>query len=231
MGKTNILQHKSWHVYSEKNRERVRRDEEKAKQEEEKKAQRALAAEQEARLDHLRANCSSSTADGYSDRKLKQHALKGNPEREAEERIAKERLESRFTMYLGGNRDGKMKAPWYATSDYGRASTKSQSERRKKLEDPLESIKKSLSESEKDSNSINSKPHGEKQLNASFNAVERLRLERLQREAQERRRTDELLGIHMPKSSVERHLQNDNYYHSQFNPQNTRRNRSRFNPY
>ncbi|KND04860.1 uncharacterized protein SPPG_00559 [Spizellomyces punctatus DAOM BR117] len=55
MGKLNILQHKSWHVYNEVNQERVRKDEEAARIEEEKKKERALQADREARLALLRS--------------------------------------------------------------------------------------------------------------------------------------------------------------------------------
>ncbi|KAI9205796.1 uncharacterized protein BJ171DRAFT_499622 [Polychytrium aggregatum] len=54
MGKLNILQHKSWHVYSRENQERVRRDEENARIEEEEKQRRIDQAEQEVRLKILR---------------------------------------------------------------------------------------------------------------------------------------------------------------------------------
>ncbi|CAG8608691.1 16727_t:CDS:2 [Racocetra fulgida] len=51
----NILPHKSYHVYNLKNRERVRKDEEKARQEEEAKAQRKEIS-RERRLQILREN-------------------------------------------------------------------------------------------------------------------------------------------------------------------------------
>ncbi|KAG5455547.1 MAG: hypothetical protein BJ554DRAFT_5002 [Olpidium bornovanus] len=54
-GSLNILQHKSWHVYNEKNREKVRRDEEEAAREAERKRQKAEFAESERRLVLLRA--------------------------------------------------------------------------------------------------------------------------------------------------------------------------------
>eukprot|EP01134_Creolimax_fragrantissima_P003303 CFRG3303T1 len=54
MGKTNILQHKSWHVYNRDNVEKVRRDEENARLEQEEKDSRIAFAEQEARTEALR---------------------------------------------------------------------------------------------------------------------------------------------------------------------------------
>jgi uncharacterized membrane protein len=50
----NILPHKSYHVYNLKNKERVRKDEEKAKQEEAAKEERSRIAEREHRLSVLR---------------------------------------------------------------------------------------------------------------------------------------------------------------------------------
>ncbi|KAJ3019767.1 hypothetical protein HKX48_001783 [Thoreauomyces humboldtii] len=56
MGKLNLLQHKSWHVYNEVNRERVRKDEEEARREEAKKAIPAQKADADSRLTQLRKN-------------------------------------------------------------------------------------------------------------------------------------------------------------------------------
>ncbi|KAG0263786.1 hypothetical protein DFQ27_001611 [Actinomortierella ambigua] len=52
----NILQHKSWHVYSQKNRERVLKDEAKAGAAEAAERERHTTAEQEHRLAILRHN-------------------------------------------------------------------------------------------------------------------------------------------------------------------------------
>ncbi|KAG0011301.1 hypothetical protein BGZ81_002250, partial [Podila clonocystis] len=50
----NILQHKSWHVYSQKNRDKVRKDEANAEAEQKKVEDRAIAADREHRLAVLR---------------------------------------------------------------------------------------------------------------------------------------------------------------------------------
>ncbi|KAK9760271.1 hypothetical protein K7432_015898 [Basidiobolus ranarum] len=54
MPQLHILQHKSWHVYNQENRDKVSRDEEKARKEEEEKEQKTLRAESEHRLNLLR---------------------------------------------------------------------------------------------------------------------------------------------------------------------------------
>ncbi|KAF9565478.1 hypothetical protein EC968_004154 [Mortierella alpina] len=50
----NILPHKSWHVYSQKNRDKVRRDEAKAEEEQKQIQDRSIAADREHRLALLR---------------------------------------------------------------------------------------------------------------------------------------------------------------------------------
>ncbi|KAG0038386.1 hypothetical protein BGZ82_000344 [Podila clonocystis] len=50
----NILQHKSWHVYNQKNRDKVRKDEANAEAEQKKVEDRAIAADREHRLAVLR---------------------------------------------------------------------------------------------------------------------------------------------------------------------------------
>ncbi|KAJ3055754.1 hypothetical protein HK097_009407 [Rhizophlyctis rosea] len=137
MGKLNILQHKSWHVYSEKNREKVRRDEEKARVEEAKKAERALQADREARLNTLRANSKARNLDPgdtyeqlhnapneppqhinfFPELETGRSASRGNAELEAERKAEKAKEEQKHTWYFGETRDGKKEVPWYATKD------------------------------------------------------------------------------------------------------------------
>ncbi|KAI7819327.1 hypothetical protein BC939DRAFT_460434 [Gamsiella multidivaricata] len=59
----NILQHKSWHVYSQKNQDKVRKDEAKAEAGEKQIQERALAADREHRLAILRQRAQHRTVD------------------------------------------------------------------------------------------------------------------------------------------------------------------------
>ncbi|KAK3811405.1 MAG: hypothetical protein J3R72DRAFT_74508 [Linnemannia gamsii] len=60
----NILQHKSWHVYSQKNQERVKRDEAKAEAEEKQTQERAISADREHRLTVLRQRAARRHTNG-----------------------------------------------------------------------------------------------------------------------------------------------------------------------
>ena len=67
MPKLNILPKKSWHVYSSDNREKVRRDEEKARIEEEKEEQRRLKYERDFRLETMRNRAKDRQGDSNGD--------------------------------------------------------------------------------------------------------------------------------------------------------------------
>ncbi|KAJ8324901.1 hypothetical protein QVD99_000196 [Batrachochytrium dendrobatidis] len=144
MGKLNLLPHKSWNVYSQKNIEKVRQDERQAELKGESKHQRATKAEQEIRLETLRARAisrsgitntvtelsndhkepfgSSSHHRTDSDhRKSKPLHHTTNQELDAEKLAEKKKWERKLTVYLGETRDGKKETPWYADMDYGRS--------------------------------------------------------------------------------------------------------------
>ncbi|KAJ3292233.1 Leukocyte receptor cluster member 1 [Borealophlyctis nickersoniae] len=226
MGKLNILQHKS-----EKNRERVRQDEEKARLEEEKKAQRALEADREARLDlmrrkaHAKREITGGPADvsqtsltlaeepgeapqGHINFFAELEAAAGkaqgvNAEYEAEKKAEKEKYEKQFTWYLGETRDGKKEVPWYATKDLkapspppkpaGRRGKKEKEDMLKEMDDPLSSISKYLEAKDKDKTKKSSRSKPRTSSSSSSSSLERLRAERLAREAAERKRAEAVL--------------------------------------
>lgn len=69
--KMNILHHKSWHVRTKKNIEKVRRDEQRALEEQTEKARKADIAEQERRIQQLRSKFSVSQPDDQLHRNAK----------------------------------------------------------------------------------------------------------------------------------------------------------------
>ncbi|KAJ3179661.1 Leukocyte receptor cluster member 1 [Geranomyces variabilis] len=146
MGKLNLLHHKSWHVYNEANRARVRADEEAARLADAKKQEPALHADQEARLTQLRRKAASrriaeegsvpslepspATATReepvhsghillFSDAEAASRSigLQKNPRREAESAAKAKAEADKFTWYLGETLDGKKAKPWYAAAD------------------------------------------------------------------------------------------------------------------
>ncbi|KAJ3193185.1 hypothetical protein HK101_005281 [Irineochytrium annulatum] len=68
-GGLQILQHKSWHPYNQKNKDRVRRDEEKAKKEEDDKKWRSGLADQEHRITELRKRARGKDGDDGDEQK------------------------------------------------------------------------------------------------------------------------------------------------------------------
>lgn len=121
-----ILQHKSWHVWNEKNITKVRQDEAKAKLKDDEKEKKFLAAEAEARLVRLRR---AATGDASKDVLAPELDLLGPPPPDAvgdagyEAEQAKKQDRERRAL---GIRDLKFEdvtklAPWYATASTAQA--------------------------------------------------------------------------------------------------------------
>lgn len=136
----NILHHKSWHVRTKKNIEKVRRDEQKALEEQTEKARKADIAEQERRIQQLRNKFSVNQPVEESNQKDKdgqqapvipavvrsskqhinffQHEYDNakNKAHALEKKIEQETWEKKVGIltYLGGNQSGgKSELPWY----------------------------------------------------------------------------------------------------------------------
>ncbi|KAF9932198.1 Leukocyte receptor cluster member 1 [Linnemannia zychae] len=169
----NILQHKSWHVYSQKNQDRVKRDEAKAEAEEKKTQRRAIAADQEHRLMILRQRAAKRYAnvpgiedgediDAHSDALIpiandtvavakpkSEHdtaSKKGNPEYEAEQKAKERKWERTIAVHLDSANSGP--TPWYTTPGAGSmtaTSKKSGDTSFSKIqEDPLQNMRTML---------------------------------------------------------------------------------------
>ncbi|KAJ3077937.1 hypothetical protein HDU99_000882 [Rhizoclosmatium hyalinum] len=247
-----ILKHKSWHVYNEKNRERVRKDEEKAKQEDDEKKGRAVKADQEYRLGVLRSRAGSDKKRSREDSESKEpefesagrpgvhlnlfgdlesgkalHRDGSNAEHEQEKAKEKAKFEKQFTMYLGQEvgKDGAPTIPWYAKeSSEDKVGVKKL--KTELLEDPAakfisadrsERPHKEGKEVKKDKKKDKSKKHNHTKHEAKSKSMEELRKERMEREAHERKRAEELLKP--APDSMER----SRGYNSAFNPELSRR--------
>ncbi|KAI8915190.1 hypothetical protein DFJ77DRAFT_358998 [Powellomyces hirtus] len=163
-----------------------------------------------------------------------------------DEKKAKEKAEAdRYTWYLGETRDGKKDTPWYAAPDpisaarslppegplgikIGEKKRAQKDERRKVRDDPLTAVLKGTGKIGKAS----SKETGSHKRGTRFgkgaralptsqpsSTIEKLRAERLRREAEERLKTEQLLN---PSAAPIRHEKETSFYNSQFNPHATR---------
>ena len=118
-GGLNILPHKSWNVYNRDNRERVRRDEERARQDEEDRIRRERAATSELRRQTL---LSKRGKNGGGRQEENRHVNLFADQENAAERAAPEpKPEADERFRLGGERA----SPWYTRSGGEDAPTSS----------------------------------------------------------------------------------------------------------
>ncbi|TPX34766.1 hypothetical protein SeMB42_g07280 [Synchytrium endobioticum] len=239
----NILKHKSWHVYNKQNIERVRQDERRAAEEQERRDAKAQFAEQERRIASLRSQKHARLPDiddavEASERPSKASKLERfslfdeppnagtNPEYEDDKRKEKEKLERQYTMYLGQDRAGPPQLPWYMRSKEETKRDDSNSHKvnnetnkkdlRLKREDPMAGH----ISNHKPQSSETSKRKALPIPTSSSPAfdIQKLREQRLKREASERHKTNVLINSGKPPDEIIKHKEDDRFYHSQFNP-------------
>ncbi|KAJ3276827.1 hypothetical protein HDV01_002882 [Terramyces sp. JEL0728] len=219
MGKLNISHHKSWHVYSKDNINKVKADEKKAAEEEQLRQDRILKADQEAKKKLLRDNAGLRTEEKVQRVHLfeEEEKLHGFEKAIDDKQLDQKVKEDKHTWFLGETRDGKKDTPWYAEKDYGkelrekaadpakmyiitdsRKRREKSEKRRKEREDPIKLLGKII---RKEKKSVQKK------------TVEQMRQERLEREEAERIRTRQHLN-----PNHNRHTADSGYYNSQFNP-------------
>ncbi|KAG0278066.1 hypothetical protein BGZ95_004771 [Linnemannia exigua] len=161
-----------WHVYSQKNQERVRRDEAKAEAEEKQTQERAIAADREHRLAVLRQRAARRYTNGPGlDEGLDEEEIeaqpgpvtpgpndtlamikpdtsskKGNPEYEAEVKAKEKKWERTIAMHLDSASRGP--TPWYTTPTAGSMTTTSKKHDNNNFvkirEDPLQNMRSML---------------------------------------------------------------------------------------
>ena len=119
MGKLNLLHHKSWHVYSKENQEKVKKDEKEHERRKEEGQARIIKAEQEARLENLRLKNAKDAKDARDAKDEHVNLFKelekshGSAVLIDQKDVEQKQWEDKHTMYLGETRDGKKEAPWY----------------------------------------------------------------------------------------------------------------------
>jgi len=242
----NILPKKRWHVRNKDNVARVRRDEQKAKEEAQEAERRKHFAEQEAKVELLRKRLPQKEGEDKHESSEITHfnffkefeqeskaAVKSNKDYEKEKKAEKEDFEKRIGLltYLGQSvTKEKDKSPWYLKQEKANKTEDDVSvdqidERKKMRMDPVHDIHKYLKEKskhkEKNNKRRKKKKHREltTDLSSSKPTIEELRAKRLEREKEERRRTDILLGKITANTDRNIKDQHDpNRYSSQFNP-------------
>uniref|UniRef100_G3PC29 Leukocyte receptor cluster (LRC) member 1 n=1 Tax=Gasterosteus aculeatus TaxID=69293 RepID=G3PC29_GASAC len=206
----NILPKKSWHVRNKDNVARVRKDEAQAAEEEREAKRRVERAEQEARTEFLRKKSRAALhsageqrdeeADDDGDKQSggsralehlnlfpleESSEKKGNEEYLKDKKDEQEKQERAIGLLVSlGPQPGSEVTPWYMKTD----------RRLKDSLDPLKEMKKIMAVKDRKYNNKKKerRAKGEK-WSSGESSIERLRAERLQREADERRRTQALL--------------------------------------
>ncbi|XP_037674733.1 leukocyte receptor cluster member 1 [Choloepus didactylus] len=254
----NILPKKSWHVRNKDNVARVRRDEAQAREEEKERERKVLLAQQEARTEFLRKKArhqnalpefeaagagapSSGPVDLF--RELLEEgkgATRGNKEYEEEKRQEKERQEKALGIltYLGQSAaEAQTQPPWYQLPPRrgGLPPGPGPEGKLKSRLDPLREMEKHLGKKRRHSNSDGGydrkekKEGSEKQRPKEPPSLDKLRAERLRREASERARAEALLARVRGGSTQEEQPEEEEtderrrQYNSQFHPQLARR--------
>lgn len=249
----NILPKKSWHVRNKDNVARVRRDEAQAREEEKERERRVLLAQQEARTEFLRKKArhrnpvpeleaadpgasSSGPVDLFKELLEEGKGVpRSNKEHEEEKRQEKERQEKALGIltYLGQSAaEAQTQPPWYQLppGPKGCPPGPSPDEKIKNRLDPLREMQKHLAKKRPSSESHPSREaRPQKQRPSEPPSLDKLRAERLRREAAERARAEALLarvqGQACQQGQVEAEETDERRrrYNSQFNPQLARR--------
>ncbi|KAJ3384239.1 hypothetical protein HDU92_003715 [Lobulomyces angularis] len=232
MGKLNLLHHKSWHVYSQKNRDRVKKDEEEDAKLKEKEKLRIQTAETEDRLNKLREKKNLKIDDEkgfnlFADVEAKMNNQ--NDEFVEDERKEKEKWNNKITSYLAGTGGKTDEKPWYAKDGFDkyesekketRKKPKSDSEKKKFL-DPIAKLEKYEKKKQKFLKNI-----AKEESKSSKKSIEELRAERLSREKEEKLKTAKFLNPNYLSENDLKHKNNSKFYNSQFNPEFVRKEKS-----
>ncbi|KAJ3598586.1 hypothetical protein NHX12_002092 [Muraenolepis orangiensis] len=203
----NILPKKSWHVRNKDNIERVRKDEAQAAEEEREAQRRVERAEREARTEYLRKKSRSAlqleqgvkteetSGPGRRDEEpsgpsgILEHLnlfpveesseKKGNEEYLKEKKDEKEKQERAIGLLVSlGPQPGTEVTPWL-----------------KDMLDPMKDMKKALAIKDRKEHKSRKRERRDRgpKMSSGPSSIERLRAERLQREAEERRRAQALM--------------------------------------
>ncbi|XP_069038474.1 leukocyte receptor cluster member 1 [Lepisosteus oculatus] len=255
-GIMNILPKKSWHVRNKDNVARVRRDEARAAEEEQELRRRVERAEQEARTELLRRKSRAALPQGEEGHEGQAPLVghldlfppeegaekRGNEEYLREKREEKERQERAIGLLVSlGPAPGSEATPWYLERRVGAepgeelGAGRGEGEREKKDRrlkaalDPLRDVDRALQTKSRRVERKRSRKREREQEEGGQSSLDRLREERVRREAEERRRARALLASRAEgeRSAAQEPDERDRPYNSQYCPQLARRPRRR----